>query len=90
MFGTPYSAYKDVFDHCLILHILFGTSRPSQAGATPKIVRLDEPWKWAEGAQMRAALGRLTKRSAVPSVWIGGEYVPTFYQRVRQPIYSFP
>jgi len=46
-----------------------------KAGATPKIVRLDEPWKWAEGAQMRAALGRLTKRSAVPSVWIGGEYV---------------
>jgi glutaredoxin len=46
-----------------------------KAGATPKIVRLDEPWKWAEGAQMRAALGRLTTRTAVPSVWNGGESV---------------
>jgi glutaredoxin len=46
-----------------------------QAGAKPKIIRLDQPWKWDIGAQQRAALGRLTKRSSVPSVWIGGEFV---------------
>merc|ERR1719271_1382642 len=46
-----------------------------QAGAKPKIIRLDQPWKWDIGAKQRAALGRLTKRSAVPSVWIGGEFV---------------
>merc|ERR1719271_840226 len=46
-----------------------------QAGAKPKIIRLDQLWKWDIGAKQRAALGRLTKRSAVPSVWIGGEFV---------------
>ena len=42
-------------------------------GVTPKIVALDEPW--SKGNPIRAELGRLTKKSSVPSIWIGGEYV---------------
>lgn len=38
-----------------------------------KIVRLDDPW--SEGNKMRAELGKMTGKSSVPSVWIGGEYV---------------
>ena len=49
------------------LKLLAGT------GATPTIVRLDDPW--SEGNVRRAALGRLTGKSSVPSIWIGGEYV---------------
>jgi len=41
--------------------------------ATPKVIRLDNPW--SEGNVKRAALGRLTGKSSVPSVWIGGKYV---------------
>mmetsp|Transcript_31629 Transcript_31629/g.82685 ORF Transcript_31629/g.82685 Transcript_31629/m.82685 type:complete len:184 (+) Transcript_31629:46-597(+) len=44
-----------------------------ETGATPKIVRLDDPW--SEGNPKRAALGRLTGKSSVPSIWIGGSYV---------------
>ncbi|KAL1525282.1 hypothetical protein AB1Y20_020145 [Prymnesium parvum] len=43
------------------------------ARATPKIVRLDDPWD--EGNKKRAALGRLTGKSSVPSIWIGGKYI---------------
>jgi len=43
------------------------------AGADPKVIRLDQPW--SEGNKKRAALGRLTGKSSVPSVWIGGKYV---------------
>jgi glutaredoxin len=42
-------------------------------GVQPTIVRLDDPW--SKGNPMRAALGKLTGRSSVPSIWIGGEYV---------------
>ena len=44
-----------------------------ETGATPKIVRLDDPW--SEGNVKRAALGRLTGKSSVPSIWVGGEYI---------------
>mmetsp|Transcript_13966 Transcript_13966/g.16870 ORF Transcript_13966/g.16870 Transcript_13966/m.16870 type:complete len:220 (-) Transcript_13966:463-1122(-) len=43
------------------------------AGAEAKIVRLDDPWE--EGNPKRAALGRLTGKSSVPSVWINGVYI---------------
>ena len=43
------------------------------AGVQPKIVRLDAPWD--EGNKMRAVLGRLTGKSSVPSIWIGGQYI---------------
>merc|ERR1719352_373207 len=42
-------------------------------GVQPKIIRLDDPW--SEGNPRRAALGRLTGKSSVPSIWIGGEYI---------------
>jgi glutaredoxin 3 len=45
----------------------------AESGVSPKVVRLDDPW--AEGHPKRAALGRLTGKSSVPSVWIGGEYI---------------
>jgi len=45
----------------------------AEAGVKAKIIRLDDPW--SEGNPRRAALGRLTGQSSVPSVWIGGEYV---------------
>jgi len=44
-----------------------------ETGARPKVVRLDDPW--SEGNPTRAALGRLTGKSSVPSIWIGGEYI---------------
>ena len=43
------------------------------ANVKPHVVRLDNPW--SEGNPNRAALGRLTGRSSVPSIWIGGKYV---------------
>ena len=43
------------------------------ANVKPHVVRLDNPW--SEGNPKRAALGRLTGRSSVPSIWIGGKYV---------------
>ena len=45
----------------------------AETGAQPKIVRLDDPW--SEGNPKRAALGRLTGKSSVPSIWVGGEYI---------------
>ena len=45
----------------------------AETGVSPKIVRLDDPW--SEGNVKRAALGRLTGKSSVPSIWIGGEYI---------------
>ncbi|EOD14967.1 hypothetical protein EMIHUDRAFT_197665 [Emiliania huxleyi CCMP1516] len=44
-----------------------------ETGASPKVVRLDDPWD--KGNVMRAALGRLTGKSSVPSIWVGGEYI---------------
>lgn len=44
-----------------------------ETGVSPKIVKLDDPWD--KGNVMRAALGRLTGKSSVPSIWIGGEYI---------------
>ena len=38
-----------------------------------KIVRLDDPW--SEGNKIRAELGKITGKSSVPSIWIGGDYV---------------
>eukprot|EP00591_Stephanopyxis_turris_P006253 CAMPEP_0195526482 /NCGR_PEP_ID=MMETSP0794_2-20130614/27583_1 /TAXON_ID=515487 /ORGANISM="Stephanopyxis turris, Strain CCMP 815" /LENGTH=148 /DNA_ID=CAMNT_0040657177 /DNA_START=235 /DNA_END=681 /DNA_ORIENTATION=+ len=46
------------------------------AGAEIKNVRLDDPW--SEGNPLRAELGKLTGRTSVPSIWIGGEYVGGF------------
>lgn len=43
------------------------------AGVQPKIVRLDDPWD--KGNPMRAALGRMTGKSSVPSIWIDGQYI---------------
>lgn len=43
------------------------------AGVSPKIIRLDNPWE--EGNPRRAALGGLTGRTSVPSIWIGGKYI---------------
>ena len=34
-----------------------------------------EPRLVAQGNPRRAALGRLTGKSSVPSIWIGGEYI---------------
>lgn len=45
----------------------------AETGVEPKVIRLDDPW--AEGNPRRAALGRLTGQSSVPSIWIGGEYI---------------
>ena len=42
-------------------------------GVEPKIVRLDDPW--SEGNPRRSALGRMTGKSSVPSIWIGGKYI---------------
>jgi len=42
-------------------------------GADVKVVRLDDPWD--EGNPIRAELGKMTGKSSVPSVWIGGKYV---------------
>ncbi len=40
---------------------------------TVRVVRLDDPWE--EGHPIRAELGKMTGKSSVPSVWIGGRYV---------------
>ena len=45
----------------------------AETGVSPKVVRLDDPWE--EGNPRRAALGRLTGKSSVPSIWVGGEYI---------------
>ena len=44
-----------------------------ETGVEPKIVRLDDPW--VEGNPKRAVLGRITGKSSVPSIWIGGSYI---------------
>lgn len=46
------------------------------AGATYKIVRLDNPW--SEGNPIRAELGKMVGRSSVPCIFVGGEYVGGF------------
>jgi glutaredoxin 3 len=46
------------------------------AGATYKIVRLDNPW--SEGNLIRAELGKMVGRSSVPAIFIGGKYVGGF------------
>lgn len=43
------------------------------AGASYKIVRLDNPW--SEGNPIRAELGKMVGRSSVPAIFIGGKYV---------------
>ena len=43
------------------------------AGVQPKVIELDQPLD--SGNPLRAELGKLTGRTSVPSVWIGGEYV---------------
>jgi len=45
-------------------------------GVQYKLVGLDDPWD--EGNKMRAQLGRMTSKTSVPSIWIGGEYVGGF------------
>ena len=42
-------------------------------GATPTIVRLDDPWE--EGNPVRAVLGRKVGRTSVPFVFVGGNYI---------------
>lgn len=46
------------------------------AGATYKIVRLDNPW--SEGNLIRAELGKMVGRSSVPAIFLGGKYVGGF------------
>ena len=46
------------------------------AGASYKIVRLDDPWD--EGNPVRAELGKMVGRSSVPCIFIGGQYVGGF------------
>lgn len=46
------------------------------AGASYKIVRLDDPW--SEGNPVRAELGKMVGRSSVPSIFMGGQYVGGF------------
>ena len=46
------------------------------AGATYKIVRLDDPW--SEGNPIRAELGKMVGRSSVPAIFVGGKYVGGF------------
>jgi glutaredoxin len=46
------------------------------AGASYKIVRLDDPW--STGNPIRAELGKRVGRSSVPCIFIGGEYVGGF------------
>lgn len=46
------------------------------AGASYKIVRLDDPW--SEGNPIRAELGKMVGRSSVPCIFMGGEYVGGF------------
>ncbi|KAL3799051.1 hypothetical protein ACHAWO_000972 [Cyclotella atomus] len=46
------------------------------AGASYKIVRLDNPW--SEGNPIRAELGKRVGRSSVPCIFIGGQYCGGF------------
>mmetsp|Transcript_23040 Transcript_23040/g.39424 ORF Transcript_23040/g.39424 Transcript_23040/m.39424 type:complete len:207 (-) Transcript_23040:240-860(-) len=46
------------------------------AGASYKIVRLDDPW--SEGNKVRAELGKMVGRSSVPCIFMGGQYVGGF------------
>ncbi|KAL3817518.1 hypothetical protein ACHAXA_003691 [Cyclostephanos tholiformis] len=46
------------------------------AGASYKIVRLDDPW--SEGNPIRAELGKMVGRSSVPAIFMGGQYVGGF------------
>ena len=46
------------------------------AGASYKIVRLDDPW--SEGNKIRAELGKMNGRSSVPAIFLGGKYVGGF------------
>lgn len=46
------------------------------AGASYKIIRLDNPW--SEGNPIRAELGKMIGRSSVPAIFIGGKYVGGF------------
>ena len=46
------------------------------AGASYKVVRLDNPWQ--EGNPIRAELGKMNRRSSVPAIFIGGQYVGGF------------
>eukprot|EP00585_Thalassiosira_rotula_P010220 CAMPEP_0196139758 /NCGR_PEP_ID=MMETSP0910-20130528/6917_1 /TAXON_ID=49265 /ORGANISM="Thalassiosira rotula, Strain GSO102" /LENGTH=202 /DNA_ID=CAMNT_0041400525 /DNA_START=32 /DNA_END=640 /DNA_ORIENTATION=- len=46
------------------------------AGASYKIVRLDDPW--SEGNPIRAELGKMVGRSSVPCIFMGGKYVGGF------------
>ena len=46
------------------------------AGATYKIVRLDDPW--SEGNPIRSELGKMVGRSSVPAIFVGGKYVGGF------------
>lgn len=45
-------------------------------GATPKIVRLDDPFD--EGNKVRAVLGRKVGRTSVPFVFVDGQYIGGF------------
>ena len=45
----------------------------SEIGCSYKAVELNEPW--SEGNPVRAALGRRTGKSSVPSIWINGKYI---------------
>mmetsp|Transcript_412 Transcript_412/g.935 ORF Transcript_412/g.935 Transcript_412/m.935 type:complete len:202 (-) Transcript_412:29-634(-) len=45
-------------------------------GATPKIVRLDDPFD--EGNKVRAVLGRKVGRTSVPFVFVDGKYIGGF------------
>eukprot|EP00578_Thalassiosira_sp_NH16_P016822 CAMPEP_0181119722 /NCGR_PEP_ID=MMETSP1071-20121207/23753_1 /TAXON_ID=35127 /ORGANISM="Thalassiosira sp., Strain NH16" /LENGTH=204 /DNA_ID=CAMNT_0023204287 /DNA_START=164 /DNA_END=778 /DNA_ORIENTATION=+ len=46
------------------------------AGASYKIVRLDDPW--SEGNPIRVELGKMVGRSSVPCIFMGGKYVGGF------------
>ena len=46
------------------------------AGATYKVVRLDNPW--SEGNPIRAELGKMVGKSSVPAIFLGGKYVGGF------------
>jgi len=45
----------------------------SEIGCSYKSIELNEPW--SEGNLVRAALGRKTGKSSVPSIWINGKYI---------------
>eukprot|EP00607_Mallomonas_marina_P008402 CAMPEP_0182423546 /NCGR_PEP_ID=MMETSP1167-20130531/9588_1 /TAXON_ID=2988 /ORGANISM="Mallomonas Sp, Strain CCMP3275" /LENGTH=263 /DNA_ID=CAMNT_0024602633 /DNA_START=98 /DNA_END=889 /DNA_ORIENTATION=- len=43
---------------------------------TSKVIELDKPYE--EGNPIRAALGRMTKKTSVPSIWLEGQYIGGF------------